>query len=1137
VALPVPACEIVGSSFGWAAASVMQNRSDEAKTHGGSQTGDLAAALRPREAGMTVLPPAAILPSPLAVEDDDAKPAVTAFRRPLAENDNASAPGSGAGTPASSGTSRFHYFTTPFGFALALSLVWVAAVSFANVYLGSLALQLFSAGGPIAIFCAMQYWRYANESMKNRIRALEQERADADKADRLAQLAAKAKADLATLDAAVEKTIGRSVALSDTVNAEVQRLEGASRESEGLLAGLIQSAVEAQIRAVSSHKQLQEAAAAEAQKLQALTGEVLASFETSGKNVIGEVTASLDSARDKVEALFDRRTADGERAFDARVKELTESLSTRESEYLSQLDALGRKADQRYDGATRAALEFFDRSAEAFSTQLARQNAAVGALIEKRAAEIQGSLGAHATVMEASARTALESVDRSAEAFSAQLARQNAAVGALIEKRSAEIQGSLGAHATAMEASARAALESLDRSAEAFSAQLASQNAAVGALIEKRSAEIQGSLGAHAAAMEASARAAQGSLERAGETFSTQIVHQSAAVGELVDKRAAEIQGSLSAYTKAMEASARAALDSFDRAVEAFSSQLGHQNQSAVALVEKRAADIQGSLTVHTTAMDGIASTVRRDIEDTQKSILDAFSEVAPSLSGAGAKLLDGISGSIAKSKAQTDTAVALVEKRAADIQGSLGAHSAAMEGVAATLRRDIESSQKSILGAFSDVAPSLSAVGAKLLDSISGSVAKNKAQSDEAISGLMTAIDDFQKERESQIQGAVQEIASQMASSYGQIAVLFDMHGDEFANRLDERIEALRAELDERRRLIEEFLTTSRASLSEEALKRLEAFDQNMQNQAITLHSAMSVRLAEIDAMVTRIGDHVLYELGVSIGRLKGELPQQAEAFAREVSDAGSLVSSKADEMARTLEQSSSVFLEVLESRTHQLDKAIIDDGSTLVARIQETTHRLSEVMSETREALDADFRRNSSDAIASITSQNEQIEAMFNKAVQSAIDQTASHIDFLMETIKNSASRLDQLIRVDGGELAAGLQDYAERTATDLQTAIDRIDALNQGQAEDWNARVNESANALVREIEAKLDNFDGHVDQKLHEVFESAARLIVRLQNGIDMKAGILNEMLGRRASELSKIIGTMIDGYANPDGPTK
>jgi uncharacterized FlaG/YvyC family protein len=1064
----------------------MQNRSDEAKTHGGSQTGDLAAALRPREAGMTVLPPAAILPSPLAVEDDDAKPAVTAFRRPLAENDNASAPGSGAGTPASSGTSRFHYFTTPFGFALALSLVWVAAVSFANVYLGSLALQLFSAGGPIAIFCAMQYWRYANESMKNRIRALEQERADADKADRLAQLAAKAKADLATLDAAVEKTIGRSVALSDTVNAEVQRLEGASRESEGLLAGLIQSAVEAQIRAVSSHKQLQEAAAAEAQKLQALTGEVLASFETSGKNVIGEVTASLDSARDKVEALFDRRTADGERAFDARVKELTESLSTRESEYLSQLDALGRKADQRYDGATRAALEFFDRSAEAFSTQLARQNAAVGALIEKRAAEIQGSLGAHATVMEASARTALESVDRSAEAFSAQLARQNAAVGALIEKRSAEIQGSLGAHA---------------------------------------------------AAMEASARAAQGSLERAGETFSTQIVHQSAAVGELVDKRAAEIQGSLSAYTKAMEASARAALDSFDRAVEAFSSQLGHQNQSAVALVEKRAADIQGSLTVHTTAMDGIASTVRRDIEGTQKSILDAFSEVAPSLSGAGAKLLDGISGSIAKSKAQTDTAVALVEKRAADIQGSLGAHSAAMEGVAATLRRDIESSQKSILGAFSDVAPSLSAVGAKLLDSISGSVAKNKAQSDEAISGLMTAIDDFQKERESQIQGAVQEIASQMASSYGQIAVLFDMHGDEFANRLDERIEALRAELDERRRLIEEFLTTSRASLSEEALKRLEAFDQNMQNQAITLHSAMSVRLAEIDAMVTRIGDHVLYELGVSIGRLKGELPQQAEAFAREVSDAGSLVSSKADEMARTLEQSSSVFLEVLESRTHQLDKAIIDDGSTLVARIQETTHRLSEVMSETREALDADFRRNSSDAIASITSQNEQIEAMFNKAVQSAIDQTASHIDFLMETIKNSASRLDQLIRVDGGELAAGLQDYAERTATDLQTAIDRIDALNQGQAEDWNARVNESANALVREIEAKLDNFDGHVDQKLHEVFESAARLIVRLQNGIDMKAGILNEMLGRRASELSKIIGTMIDGYANPDGPTK
>ena len=39
-------------------------------------------------------------------------------------------------------------------------------------------------------------------------------------------------------------------------------------------------------------------------------------------------------------------------------------------------------------------------------------------------------------------------------------------------------------------------------------------------------------------------------------------------------------------------------------------------------------------------------------------------------------------------------------------------------------------------------------------------------------------------------------------------------------------------------------------------------------------------------------------------------------------------------------------------------------------------------------------------------------------------------------------------------------------------------------------------------------------------------------MRLQNGLDMKAGILNEMLGRRASELSKIIGTMIDGYAEP-----
>jgi flagellar biosynthesis/type III secretory pathway protein FliH len=140
-------------------------------------------------------------------------------------------------------------------------------------------------------------------------------------------------------------------------------------------------------------------------------------------------------------------------------------------------------------------------------------------------------------------------------------------------------------------------------------------------------------------------------------------------------------------------------------------------------------------------------------------------------------------------------------------------------------------------------------------------------------------------------------------------------------------------------------------------------------------------------------------------------------------------------------------------------------------------------------------------------------------------------------METLRSSATGLDQLIRVDGGQLAAGLQDYAERTATDLQAAIDRIDGVNQGQADDWTARVNESTNALVREIDAKLDNFDGHVDQKLHEVFEQAARLIVRLQNGLDMKAGILNEMLGRRASELSKIIGTMIDGYVNTEGPSK
>jgi len=100
----------------------------------------------------------------------------------------------------------------------------------------SLVLQLLSAGGPIAIFCAMQYWRHANESMKNRIRALEQERADANKADRLSQLAAKARADLATIDEAVGKATERSLALSNTVTAE-PKAGRRCRESEGLLAG------------------------------------------------------------------------------------------------------------------------------------------------------------------------------------------------------------------------------------------------------------------------------------------------------------------------------------------------------------------------------------------------------------------------------------------------------------------------------------------------------------------------------------------------------------------------------------------------------------------------------------------------------------------------------------------------------------------------------------------------------------------------------------------------------------------------------------------------------------------------------------------------------------------------------------
>ena len=835
----------------------MQVWTDEAMARD-SQTGDFPAALDANGAAATAV--ASIpssRPSPSAVADDAGEPAVAAFRRNLAENDDRPAPDGRDETTASAKTGRFRDFPTPFAFALSLSLAWVAAVVLANAFLSSFALQLLSAGGPIAIFCAMQYWRHANETMQNRIRALEQERADANKAGKMAELAAKARADLATLDAAVEKTIGRSLALSGAVDSEVQRLEGVCRESEGLLAGLIQSAVEAQLRAVSSHKQLQEAAAAEAKKLQLLTGDVLASFKTSGADVIGEVTATLDSAREKVEALFDRKTDDVHRSFDARVKQLTESLAARESEYQSRLEALNHKAGQRYEATAKAALESFDRAAEAFSTQLARQNTTVATLVEKRAEDIQASLGAHVT------------------------------------------------------------------------------------------------------------------------------------------------------------------------------------------------------------AMDGIVSTVRRDIDSSKKSILAAFADVAPSLSTAGAELLDGVSET----------------------------------------------------------------------------VAKNKAQTDEAIAAFLVGIDNSQKERQSQIEAAMQEIVGRMASSYGQIAVLLDVQGADFVNRLDERIEGLRAELDERKRVIEEFLTTSRASLSAEALKRLEAFDLSMRNQATTLHSAMSVRLTEIDAMVSRIGDRVLYELGASVNRLKDELPRQVETFAREISDAGALVNSRADEMARLLEQSSSVFLEALERKSNQLDKTIVEDGSALVAQVRETAHRLSEVMSETKETLDADFRRNSADAIAAMTSQNDHVEAMFNKAVQSAIDQMGSHIDFLLETLANSASRLDHLIRIDGGQLAAGLNDYAERAATDIQASIDRIDALYHGRAEDWAARVNESSNVLVREIEAKLGQFDGHVEQKLHDVFESTARLIVRLQNGLDLKAGILNEMLGRRASELSKIIGTMIDGYANVDGPVE
>lgn len=819
-----------------------------------SPPGDRHAALGFEDAASTIASIPTGRPLPRVVDNHDSEPAHAALRRPSVESANGSATDNRDETPSLAKSDRFSAFATPFGFALALSLAWVAAVYLANAFVSSFAQQLLSAGGPIMIFCAMQYWRYANESVKIRVRALEQKRADASKADRLAQIALTARADLAKLDEAVERSIARSRALSDTVGSEVQKLEVLCRDSEALLAGLIRGAVEAELRAVSSHKLLQEAAATEAKKLQLLTDDVMASFETSGNTMIGEVTATLDSVRDEVEALFDRRTGEIQRSFDARAKQLAESLSARESEYQSRIETLHRKAAERQEASVRAALESFDRAAGAFSDQLASQSATLVATVEKRADDIHGALGAQAT------------------------------------------------------------------------------------------------------------------------------------------------------------------------------------------------------------AMDSIVSTVRREIDTSQKSVLAAFSAVAPSLSEACDRLVDGVNSS----------------------------------------------------------------------------VEANKAQMDEAFDAFLAAVGNFQQDRHSLLLSAMQDITDRMASSYGEIAVLFDVHGADFVSRLDQRIDALRAELDERKQVIEAFLTTSRASLSEETLKKLEAFDLNLQNQATILHSAMSLRLAEIDAMVSRVGDRVLYELGASIKQLKGELPRQAETFAREISAAGALVGSRADEMARMLEQSSSVFLDTLEKTTRQLDRAIVEDGPALVAKIQETAERLSNVVSETREAFDADFRRNSADAIASMTGQNDQIEAMFSKAVQSAIDQMGSHIDFLLEALANSASRLNQLIRIDGGQLAAGMNDYAERAATELQASIDRIDALYQGRAEEWAARVGGSSDALVREIEAKLGNFDGHVDQKLHDVFESTARLVVRLQTGLDLKAGILNEMLGRRAAELSKIIGTMIDGYPNCDG---
>jgi hypothetical protein len=794
------------------------------------------------------------VPPPDCVANHDSAAAAASPRLPCAENDNATASESRTERPSSDETGRRAALQTPFAFALLLSVVWVAVVYFGNLYFSSAVQQILSAGGPVAIFSAMQFYASSNEALKARVRALNQERADAKKFDRMAQMAAKARTDIATLERAVDKAIDRSFALSKAVDAEVARLEGVCRESEGLLAGLIRTAVEAELRAVASHKQLQDAAIEEARKLQSLVGDVSTAFQTSGRVVIEEVKSTLDSARGAVEALFERKTGDLDRSFGARVKQLGETLSTREEAYHSRLESFGLK------------------------------------------------------------------------------------------------------------------------------------------LVE---------------------------------------IHRT---------------------------STQTALDAIGRAGEAFSGQLVRDGQALAATIDQRAEDIRGALRVQATAMEEMASTVKSEVERLQKTVVTAFAEIEPSLSETAGKLLTGV--------AQM--------------------------------------------------------------------VAANTSQIDESVAAFLAGVETLHNQRQDRLESAMADLAGKVASSSGQIGVSFDVQSADFLNKLDGRVEALRDELDERKRVIQEFLTTTRASLSEDVLTRLRAFEQGIQNQASTLNSALSVRLADIDVMLSRLSDQLLFELGAAINKLKGELPAQTEAFAREIASAGALVDSKAGEMAQTLELASSVFLDVLEKKAGQLDKAIVEGGSALVAKFEESAARLSEALAETTHAVDTDFKRNSADVIAALTTQADDVELGFNKTVQSAIDHLGSQIDFLMEALTNSVSRMDQLIRIDGGQLTEGLDERAKRAGAEFQATVDQLNALFEGRAEGWATRVSESSSGLVRDVEATLDSFDGRVEQKSHEVFESIARLTVRLQNGLDLKAGILNEMLGRRAAELSKIIGTMIDGYANPDG---